>query len=254
MATIPSSANTGRGRAARTSDIEYPESDGKPVGETGIHYRVLYEMMGALWRRFETNDRIAILANMFVYYEEGNPRKVVCPDLFVIRDVPANRDRRTFKIWEERKAPDLVIELTSKGTRNEDLRTKFRLYQDVFQAREYFLFDPEEDYLKPSLQGFRLIDGRYGPIAPESGRLPSEVLGLHLEREGLRLRFHDPRTGRRLPNWEEVDESFKESEAARRREEAARRREEAARKQVETENERLRQEIEELRKRLPGDN
>jgi Uma2 family endonuclease len=267
MATASSSANKGRGGAARDSVIEYPESDGKPLGETGIHFRILYEVMGALWHHFEADDRIAILANMFVYYVEGNPRKVVCPDIFVTRDVPSNRHRRTFKVWNEGKAPDLMIELTSKSTRNEDLRTKFRLYQDTLKAREYVLFDPEEDYLKPSLQGFRLIDGRYEPIARESGRLPSEVLGLHFERDGLDLRLYDPRAGRWLPRWQEVDESLKEEEAARRREEAARReaesarrREEAARREaesarmkVEAENERLRREIEEMRKRLPGD-
>ena len=46
---------------------------------------------------------------------------------------------------------------------------------------EYFLFDPRSEYLKPSLRGFRLIAGEYRPIEPIDGRLPSEMLGLHLE-------------------------------------------------------------------------
>jgi hypothetical protein len=63
---------------------------------------------------------------------------------------------------------------------------------------EYFQFDPTEDYLTPPLQGQRLVDGEYLPIAAIDGRLPSAVLGLHLEREGRHVRLHDPSTGRRL--------------------------------------------------------
>jgi hypothetical protein len=63
---------------------------------------------------------------------------------------------------------------------------------------EYFLFDPTEDYLDPPLQGYRLIDGEYVRIEPVAGRPPSEILGLHLERDGTKLRLFDPATGRRL--------------------------------------------------------
>ena len=84
---------------------------------------------------------------MFLYYEEGDPRKVVCPDVFVTLNVPSNTKRRTFKVWEEGKGPDLVIEITSKKTRKEDLHKKFDLYRDVLGVREYFLFDPLEEYL-----------------------------------------------------------------------------------------------------------
>ena len=66
------------------------------------------------------------------------------------------------------------------------------LYRDVLQVPEYFIFDPTEDYLKPPLQGFRLVDGEYARIEPVAGRLPSDVLGLHLERDGEELRLYDP--------------------------------------------------------------
>ena len=60
------------------------------------------------------------------------------------------------------------------------------------RVSEYFLFDPTEDYLKPPLQGFRLAGEDYIPIEPVGGRLPSQVLGLHLERDGQELRFFNP--------------------------------------------------------------
>ena len=68
----------------------------------------------------------------------------------------AKKQRENYLIWEEGKAPDLVIELTSKSTKREDQQKKRELYRDVLRVSEYFLFDPTEDYLKPPLQGFRL--------------------------------------------------------------------------------------------------
>ena len=143
--------------------IKYPESDGKPMGETGVHVDVMLAVLAMLRRHYSGNDRVAVLANMFLYYKEGDPRKVVCPDVFVTLNVPSNTKRRTFKLWEEGKGPDLVIEITSKKTRKEDLHKKFDLYRDVLGVREYFLFDPLEEYLEPSLQGFRLTAGATTP-------------------------------------------------------------------------------------------
>ena len=129
---------------------------------------------------------------------------------------------------------------------------------------EYFLFDPFEEYLHPRLQGYRLAKGIYRPIRPVKGRLPSKVLGLHLEADGDLLRLYDPATRRQLPIPPEVLEAQKRDRAARRRAEKARREEARARQEeacarqeeararqvAEAEIERLRRENEELRRRL----
>ena len=254
-------ATTSRARSViqPASAIVYPESDGKPLGETGVHVDVTLTLLGVMCRYFGDNPMVALLSNMFVYYVEGDPRRNVCPDLFVTLDVPSKTTRPTFKVWEEGKAPDLVIEVTSKKTRKEDLGRKFELYRDVLKVREYFLFDPFEEYLEPSLQGHRLSGARYVPIAMVAGRLPSEVLGLHLERDELDLRLYNPRTKLWLMTGLELGEALKASQAARRRERAARRKqeaarqaEEAARRQAEAEVVQLRREVEMLRRRAPG--
>ena len=69
--------------------------------------------------------------------------------------------------------------------------------RDLYRAtcckcRNTCMFDPTEDYLDPPLQGFRLVGGEYLRIEPIAGRLPSEILGLHLERDGNELRLYDP--------------------------------------------------------------
>jgi hypothetical protein len=127
------------------------------------------------------------------------------------------------------------------------------------KVTEYFLFDPREEYLKPSFQGYRLVGGEYVGIDPIDGRLPSQVLGLHLERDGLKLRLFDPGAGVRLLTPQEgreaarlrAEEEHHRAEAERRRAEAERRRAdkaEAAQRRLAEENERLRREIEAMRR------
>ncbi len=121
----------------------------------------------------------------------------------MVKDVPKH-DRPNYLTWEEGKGPDVVIELTSSSTRGEDVETKYRLYQNTLRVPEYFLFDPLGDYLDPPLRGYRLRRGRYAPIRPLKGRLPSQVLGLHLERHGRDLRLYHRATGAWLPTPEEL--------------------------------------------------
>jgi Uma2 family endonuclease len=233
--------------------VRYPESDGKPMGETGVHVNVIFLALELLRRHYGVNSRVAVLSNMFLYYEEGDPRKVVCPDLFVVPGVPRNTMRRTYKLWIEGKAPEAVIEFTSKKTRKEDMGRKFELYRDVLRVREYFLFDPLGEYLEPSLQGFRLVEERYVPIDWDGSGLFCEVLGLRLERDESDLRFFDPMKGKRVPTGQELEVAAREAEAARVDAEAARGREAEARMAAQAEVERLRREMDDLRGRLAGD-
>jgi hypothetical protein len=113
------------------------------------------------------------------------------------------RERANYLIWEEGKGPEVVIELTSSSTKKEDTEKKFKLYRDVLKVREYFLFDPKRDYLTPRLQGYRLVKGQYRPIRAMAERLPSLVLGLHLEADDNTLRLWNPTTKAWLPTLDE---------------------------------------------------
>jgi Uma2 family endonuclease len=148
-----------------------------------------------------------------------------------VKGIRKTPERRCYLVWEEGgKAPNVIIELTSASSRNEDSEDKFIIYRDQLRVQEYFLFDPEGDYLDPPLRGFRLRDGEYQPIELVDGRLPSEVLGLPLEQSGLQLRLYDPATGKWLLTPAEERE---------------------ARQQAEAEVERLRRELESLRQNQP---
>ncbi len=247
--SVPVSTRTSRKPNLDVEDgIEYPSSDGKPMGETGTHARVaLMNIYGVLYCYFLNNLNVAVHADMFLYYVKGDPKRNVCPDAFVAMDVPNEPDRRTYKVWKEGKAPDVVFEVTSMKTRKQDLTKKFEIYQDVLRVREYFLFDPFEEYLDPSLQGYRLVAGSYQPIAMIKGRMPSEVLGLELQRDVVDLRFYNSQTGKFLPS---VRDLARDVDLVRREADVTRREAELARGEAELENERLRRENEALRRRL----
>ncbi len=237
MATVPGQR--------RTREIEYPSGDGKPMAETELHLEDLIDTIQVLKDHFAAQPNVYVCGNLLLYYEEGNPRKHVAPDVLVALDVPKEPPRENYLVWKEGKAPDFVVEITSKSTRQQDKKKKFGIYRDILRVSEYFLFDPTEDYLDPSLQGFRLVGRDYAPIAPIAGRLPSQVLGLHLEREGEKLRLFDPTMGRRLlTRLEGRDSAERRADEERRRAEAA----EAAQKRLAEENERLRRENDALRR------
>ena len=161
--------------------------------------------------------------------------------------MPKDKPRDAYFVWDEAHGPDVVIELTSKSTRDEDLDDKMSIYQDEMPVPEYFLFDPKGEYLDPPLQGYRLRDGKYSPIDMVEGRLCSELLGLHLERDGEWLRFHNPATGLWLPTSEEREAAL---EAEREREHMGREQAEAERDRLASELEGSGKELERLRKEL----
>lgn len=242
------------------SRTEYPDSDGRPMGETQLHADNLAYLVHMLRMWYERNSQVFVAGNMFLYYVPGDRLKHLSADVFVVHGVPTHTDpeRRRYLVWEEGKVPDVVIELTSESTREEDIDDKMALYRDPLGVKEYFLYDPYEEYMEPPLQGYRLIEGQYQAIEPVEGRLPSEMLGLHLEAKDGFLRLYDPATGRWLPTPPEehrahlqAEAARQQAEAAREHAEAARNQEEEARRRAEAEVQRLQRELEELRRRLP---
>jgi Uma2 family endonuclease len=208
--------------AIRTRPVinDYPTSDGRPMAETDWHLRLMIDLIQTLefWAAGEPNTYVS--GNLLLFYEEGNKRRHVSPDVFVVKGVP-KRQRPNYLMWEEGKGPDVVFELTSSSTRSEDVKKKFALYRDVLKVKEYFLFDPRRDYLRPPMQGYRLLRGEYVPIKWVGDRLPSRVLGLHLERDNETLRLYDPATGRwlltALERADEAGQLKRENEELRRR-------------------------------------
>lgn len=178
-------------------EVHYPESDGRPMGETDQHITEILDLIAILRERYRAAADVYVGGDMLLYYVEGDPGRCVCPDVFVAFGIPKEPPRRSYFLWREGRPPSLVIEVTSKGSRREDVEKK-ELYARL-GVEEYFLHDPLGEYLKPSLQGFRLEKGKYLPIPPAmDGSLTSRLTGLTLRREGEGLRLLDTQSGEPL--------------------------------------------------------
>jgi Uma2 family endonuclease len=189
---------------ALSPPLDYPESDGRLLAETQVHGQVVVDLIHSLGRRYVDVPDVYVWGNLLLYYVEGNPAACVAPDLFLVRGVD-KRVRRVYKLWEEGRVPSLVIEVTSKSTRDEDMNLKKGLYERL-GVEEYFLFDPFGEYLRPRLQGYRLETGKYQALQVEgSGALASRTTDLHLVPEGERLRLRDSISGEPLLWADEQD-------------------------------------------------
>jgi Uma2 family endonuclease len=228
---------------------EYPTGDGKPMAETPFHGEIMFGLRQILQDHFAEDPMVYVSGNLMMYYVKNNKRRHTSPDLFLVRGIP-NSDRKCYFVWEEGKGPDVVFEISSKTTIKTDTGTKRLLYQNILRVPEFFLFDPYEEYLSPSLQGYRLLNGVYVPIQPDHGWLFSQELGLRMGRHGLMLRFYGPATGQPLLSRTErlEDERHLRVRAQTdlyiagmdaRRAEAEKQQVEAEKQQVEAENRRL---------------
>ena len=194
-------------------DTNYPESDGQPMAETELHRDLMIDSILTLKARFQDIPAVCVSGNMLMYYVPRDARKSVAPDVFVTFGVE-RKQRRIYKIWEEGKPPDFVLEFSSGSTFKNDLGAKKTLYAEVLGVREYFLYDAERRHLPTPLMGFRLVGNTYVPIRPEAdGKVFAETLGLFLGLRDDGFGFYDAVAGR----WLETPMD----EAAERAEEAA---------------------------------
>ena len=201
-------------------DVTYPDRDGRPLAETQAHLDQIIYLVVALQQFFAAAPDVFVAGDLLLYYVEGDKRKRVAPDVFIARGVKnAKQLRRTYLLWDEGATPEVIFEITSAGTIREDLETKHFLYHQL-GVREYFLFDPLGEYLRPSLLGYRLIDGSYQQIdADAAGTVLSDTLGLELRLRDRGLRLFDPQTGEWLLSPDELAEA-RRLEARGREEEA----------------------------------
>jgi Uma2 family endonuclease len=216
--------------------IEYPESDGQPMGETDKHILLMMNLRFVLDEFFRTTERVYVGSNLMCYYVEGNPTKSISPDVFVVRGAEKG-ERRIYKFWEE-PAPQVVIELSSRKTRKADLTDKKDIYAWL-GVREYYIFDPEYK-LNPPFRSFRLHGQELIEEIVAGNRVMSHELGLELVNDGQALRLRNPQTGEFLRTPPEEFAAHRNAqvrvaqEVARADQETARAEQEAARARLET--------------------
>ncbi len=180
---------------APTDDVDlYPSEDGKPMAASDYHLRLLIWTLQALEAHFAQNPEVYISGDLMMYYSEGDPRKSISPDVLVCFGINPKL-RLTYKTWEEGKAPDFVMEFSSKSTYDKDLGEKKDVYASL-GIQNYFLYDAEGLYLPSPMMGFTLVDGEYVAIsADERGGFRASVLDLDFHIRDGEIAIYDPVAG-----------------------------------------------------------
>jgi Uma2 family endonuclease len=220
------------------TEIFYPSRDGEPVAETYDHFYAIMTTLEVL-RQYLSGTQATVLANQFLYYAQGFPKLRIAPDVMVIFGVtPGGRDN--YKIWEEGQVPSVIFEMTSKGTREQDLAHKKTLYEQL-GVSEYWLFDPRGEWISERLRGYRLHEEVYYPISDSI----SQPLKLRLELEDKLIGFYRQDTGEKLLIPDELAQALQNAEAQSSQE---RQRAEQERQRADQESQRAERLAEQLRK------
>ncbi len=135
---------------------------------------------------FGRAGRSVFLATELCVLYPGQP--AIVPDLLAVMDVAdPERERDTWRVIDEARGIDFVLEFRNLGKKHKDLVDNVRDYAQLGIA-EYFSFDCRST----RLHGWRLpTDGArtYTQMMPQGGVFPSRVLDLELGVAGGRLRF-----------------------------------------------------------------
>ena len=213
---VPSLTPPAPAAAAREpEDVEYPE--GNWIAQSVWHGDAVSQAAVALKNHFSNREDVLVAMELVVYYECGNDKVCLQPDVQVVFGVQRG-NRSSYKVWEEGKVADFVLEVASPSTADKDAKHKAQEYARI-GVREYWRLDPTGAMLTTPLEGWEAHGGSYNPVQPvasgaRGGWLRSRVLGLELRSQrqdgATVLVFRDPRTG------EEFDGELGESERRRR--------------------------------------
>ena len=212
---LPAASATAEAVSHEPDDIEYPQ--GHWIAQSVWHGDAVRLATTALHRHFRDREDVLVAMELVVYYRRGDIAACLQPDVQVMFGAGRSGDRGTYKVWEEGKAPDFVLEVASPSTAGNDARYKAGEYAGI-GVREYWRLDPNGSLMDRPLEGYEVRGGRYKPVAAarrggRGGYLRSRVLGLELrsaKKDGATvLVFRDPRTG------EEFDGGLEEAEQRR---------------------------------------
>ncbi len=190
------------------TDVLYPEEDGEPMAVSDLHREQMVWTIDALKTQFSQDPTVYVSGDILMYYVQGIPSMSISPDVLVSFEI-GMKARRTYLVWEEGKAPDFVMEFSSKKTVQKDLTDKKDIYASL-NIQDYILYDAEGIYLPSQLMGFKLVDGNYKEITPYAdGGIHSSALNLefHLRDEGLGI--YDPVAS----NWVQTRAEIAETRA-----------------------------------------
>jgi len=215
---------------SQTSDLIYPESDGKPLADNTVQFRLIVTLQGGIETLFRDDPTVFVAGDLFWYPVEGHPEIVQAPDVMVVLGRPKG-DRRSYRQWEEENIPpQVVFEIASKNNTQAELEGKKLAFYERYGVEEYYLYNPDRDRLK----GWLRSQEKLQPIASMLGWV-SPQLGIRFELSEGELQIYQP-NGDRFGSYVEVSQQLEEERQHRREEQV---RFEAEKQRLEAEKLRL---------------
>jgi len=135
------------------TQIEYPDSDGKPMSDNTKQFRWITIVKYNLDWLFSNDENVFIAGDLLWYPVEGNPKRRVAPDVIVVFGRPKG-DRGSYRQWQEAGiAPQVVFEILSPGNTTNEMAAKLAFY-DRHDVAEYYIYDPDTN----ALSGWERLD------------------------------------------------------------------------------------------------
>lgn len=173
--------------AISQAPVVYPDSDGKRMAENDLQYRWIVTIRGNLDVLFRDRSDVYVAADHLIYVKEGDPKLRQAPDVYVAFGRP-KRDRGSYKVWEEAGVfPQVIFEILSPGNRPREMAKKL-LFYERYGADEYYVYDPDRDFLECHRRG---PNGRFERIVEVNGYV-SPWLGIRFDTSGAPLVIRRP--------------------------------------------------------------
>lgn len=193
--------------------------EGDRLPNSTFHDDVASHVRDVLTRRYANNPTVGVFRDLLIEWDipgQGD----LCPDTFVAFGI-SNKDqnRSKFIVANEGVRPTFVLEVVSPRYRKEDRETKVVEYART-RVQEYIIVDRrrQRGQLVDEVLGYRLTEGIYQPITPDSeGRIRCDTVGLLLSLQSGSLVIEDVNTGERLLSSVELEaanESAKQQAAS----------------------------------------
>jgi Uma2 family endonuclease len=181
-----------------TEEIIYPSSDGQPMAESTIQYKLIVTIKEGCESLFEDDPNVFVAADLLWYPVEGRPDISQAPDTMVIFGRPKGDRRSYIQSREDNIPPQVVFEIRSHNDSQTKMNKKFSFYQR-YGVDEYYVYDPQRN----DLEGWQRIEGILEPIEPMEGWI-SPRLGVRFELPESGLEIYRP-DGERFLSYSEIN-------------------------------------------------
>lgn len=222
-----------------TEEIIYPSSDGQPMAESTIQYKLIVKIKEGCESLFKDDPNVFVAADLLWYPVEGRNDISQAPDTMVIFGRPKGDRLSYIQHREDNIIPQVAFEIRSHNDSQTKMNRKLSFYQR-YGVEEYYVYDPQ----KNELEGWQRIEGILEVIEPIEGWV-SPRLGVRFElgEDGLEIYRPD---GEKFLSYAELEE-LRELDRQRLQQEAQRAQQEAQRAEQATQRaERLAAKLREL--------